>query len=83
LEKRNEWQKSHSINTIAEVPIIEKTQVDNMPVSRKRGGKKQHNKRIKARNVKRLADIIAIEALKKKIWEEAKERHEQEKLDNK
>jgi len=54
-----------------------------MPVSRKRGGKKQHNRRIKARNVKRLADIIAIEALKKKIWEEAKERYEQEKLENK
>ncbi len=53
-----------------------------MPRSRVRGGRKAHNKRIKARNARRLADIIAIEALKKKIWEEAKERHEQEKLDN-
>ena len=49
-----------------------------MPRSRVCGGRKQHNKRIKARNINRLADIIAIEALKKKIWEEAKQRHEEE-----
>ena len=49
-----------------------------MPRSRVRGGRKAHNKRIKARNINRLADIIAIEALKKKIWEEAKQRHEEE-----
>jgi hypothetical protein len=82
LERRNEWQRSHSINTIVVRTITEETQVDNMPRSRVRGGRKAHNKRIKARNARRLADIIAIEALKKKIWEEAKERHEQEKLDN-
>lgn len=49
-----------------------------MPRSRVRGGRKAHNKRIKARNLNRLADVIAIEALKKKIYEEAKERYEQE-----
>lgn len=67
---------------IVEVPTIKEMQVDNMPRSRVRGGRKAHNRRIKARNVKRLADIIAIEALKKKIWEEAKERHEQEQNGN-
>ena len=49
-----------------------------MPRSRVRGGRKAHNKRIKARNKKRLSDIIAIEELKRKIWEEAKDRYKQE-----
>lgn len=49
-----------------------------MPVSRKRGGKKQHNKRIKNRNKLRLSQFQAIEALKRKIWEEAKARYEEE-----
>lgn len=49
-----------------------------MPRSRVRGGRKAHNKRIKKRRV----IIEHIEYLKKKIYEEAKERYykEQEKL---
>ncbi len=51
-----------------------------MPESKKRGGKKAHNKRIKARNEKMKKGYWEFEALKKKIYEEAKERYEQEQL---
>jgi hypothetical protein len=54
-----------------------------MPVSRKREGKKAHNKRIRHRNLMKNHQVLAIQALRKKIWEEAKERYEQEKLENK
>ena len=49
-----------------------------MPESKKRGGKKAHNKRIKARNEKMKGKIWEFEMLKKKIYEEAKERYYQE-----
>lgn len=48
-----------------------------MPRSRVRGGRKQHNKRIK----KRRQVIEHIEYLKQKIYEEAKERYYQEEQD--
>ena len=38
-----------------------------MPESKKRGGKKAHNKRIKARNEKMKGKIWEFEMLKKKI----------------
>lgn len=50
-----------------------------MPVSKKRGGKKAHNKRIRHAKLMKNHQVLAIEALKKKIWEEAKQRHEDEK----
>lgn len=54
-----------------------------MPVSRKRGGKKQHNKRIRHRNMMKNHLVNAIQALKRKIYEEAKERYEQEQKNDK
>lgn len=45
-----------------------------MPRSRVRGGRKAHNKRIKHRNLMANHQALAVEALKKKIFEEAKER---------
>ena len=54
-----------------------------MPVSRKRGGKKAHNRRIRHRKLMQNHQVLAISALKQKIWDEAKERYEQEKLENK
>lgn len=51
-----------------------------MPESKKRGGKKAHNKRIKARNEKMKKGYWEFEMLKKKIYEEAKARYEQEQL---
>ena len=51
-----------------------------MPRSRVRGGRKAHNKRIKARNEKLKKGYWEFEALKRKIYEEAKERYEQEQL---
>lgn len=49
-----------------------------MPESRKRGGKKAHNKRIRHRNKMANHLVNAIQALKRKIYEEAKERYEKE-----
>ena len=49
-----------------------------MPQSKKRGGKKAHNKRVKARNEKLKKGYWEFEMLKKKIYEEAKERYYQE-----
>lgn len=51
-----------------------------MAKSRVRGGRKAHNKRIKARNEKLKKGYWEFEMLKKKIYEEAKERYEQEQL---
>jgi hypothetical protein len=50
-----------------------------MPESKKRGGRKQHNKRIKKRNEHRTFIQKSIKALKMKIIEEAKQRYEEEK----
>lgn len=49
-----------------------------MPRARVRGGRKAHNKRIKARNEKMKKGYWEFEALKKKIYEEAKARYEAE-----
>lgn len=46
-----------------------------MPESRKRGGKKAHNRKIRHRRLMANHQVLAIEALKKKIVEEAKERY--------
>jgi hypothetical protein len=46
-----------------------------MPESKKRGGKKAHNKRVKARNEKMKGKIWEFEMLKRKIYEEAKQRY--------
>lgn len=51
-----------------------------MPRARVRGGRKAHNKRIKARNERIKKGYWEFEALKRKIYEEAKERYEQEQL---
>jgi len=51
-----------------------------MPRSKVRGGRKAHNKRIKVRNEKMKGKYWEFEMLKKKIYEEAKERYEQEQL---
>lgn len=50
-----------------------------MPRSRVRDGRKAHNKRIRHVKLMKNHQVLAIEALKKKIWEEAKQRHEDEK----
>ena len=49
-----------------------------MAKSSKRGGAKAHNKRIKARNEKIKGKEWEFEMLKKKIYEEAKARYEEE-----
>ena len=49
-----------------------------MPRARVRGGRKAHNKRIRARNEKMKAKYWEFEQLKKKIYEEAKERYLEE-----
>jgi hypothetical protein len=49
-----------------------------MPRSKVRGGRVAHNKRIKARNEKMKGKIWEFEMLKKKIYDEAKERYYQE-----
>ena len=46
-----------------------------MPRSRVRGGRKAHNKRIKARNEKMKGKYWEFEMLKRKIYEEAKQRY--------
>jgi hypothetical protein len=49
-----------------------------MPRARVRGGRKAHNKRIRARNEKMKDKYWEFEQLKKKIYEEAKERYLEE-----
>jgi hypothetical protein len=49
-----------------------------MPRARVRGGRKAHNKRIRARNEKMKDTYWEFEQLKKKIYEEAKERYLEE-----
>ena len=49
-----------------------------MAKSKLRGGKVAHNKRIKARNEKIKGKEWEFEMLKKKIYEEAKARYEEE-----
>ena len=49
-----------------------------MPRARLRGGRKAHNKRVKARNEKIKKGNWEFEALKRKIYEEAKARYEEE-----
>lgn len=49
-----------------------------MPRSRVRNGRKSHNKKLKHRKLMMNHQVLAIAALKRKIWEEAKERYEQE-----
>jgi hypothetical protein len=49
-----------------------------MAKSKLRGGAKAHNKRIKARNEKMKGKEWEFEMLKKKIYEEAKARYEEE-----
>lgn len=49
-----------------------------MGKSKLRGGKKAHNKRVQERNKKIKENDVIVESLKKKIFEEAKARYEQE-----
>lgn len=53
-----------------------------MPVSKKRNGRKAHNKRIRHRKLMMNHQILAIAALRKKIWEEAKQRYEEQEKKN-
>jgi len=46
-----------------------------MAKSKKRGGEKEHRKRVAARNKNIKENDVIIENLKKKIFEEAKERY--------
>lgn len=50
-----------------------------MGKSSKRGGKKEHNKRIAKRNIELKKGHWELEMLKKKIYEEAKDRYLEEK----
>jgi hypothetical protein len=52
-----------------------------MPRSRVRDGRKKHNKRIRHFKLMKNHQVLAISALKQKIWDEAKERYEKEKLE--
>jgi len=49
-----------------------------MPRAKVRGGRKQHNKRIAKRNEQLKKGHWELEMLKKKIYEEAKERYLEE-----
>ena len=49
-----------------------------MAKSSKRGGEKAHRKRVAKRNEKVKQEIRSIEHLKMKIYEEAKDRYEQQ-----
>jgi hypothetical protein len=49
-----------------------------MARARVRGGRKAHNKRVKARNERLKKGHWELEMLKKKIYEEAKARYEEE-----
>jgi hypothetical protein len=49
-----------------------------MAKSKLRGGKKEHNKRVKARNEKMKKGNWELEMLKRKIYEEAKQRYLEE-----
>ena len=46
-----------------------------MGKSKLRGGKKAHNKRVKVRNQEIKKNEVIVEALKRKIYEEAKQRY--------
>ena len=50
-----------------------------MPRSKVRGGRAAHNKRIAKRNIELKKGHWELEMLKKKIYEEAKERYLEEK----
>lgn len=54
-----------------------------MPRSRLRGGRKEHNRRIRHINLMKNHQILAVEALKKKIYEEAEQRYKEEQNKNK
>ncbi len=49
-----------------------------MPRAHVRGGRKAHNRRIRHRKLMMNHQVLAVEALKKKIYEEAKNRYEEE-----
>jgi len=49
-----------------------------MPRAHVRGGRKAHNRRIRHRRLMANHQVLAIKALQKKIYEEAKERYEEE-----
>jgi hypothetical protein len=51
-----------------------------MAKSKLRGGKKAHNKRVQARNEKMKNKNWEFEMLKRKIYDEAKARYEEEQL---
>jgi hypothetical protein len=73
-------QKNPTINiTLVQRNIGVKEDKSNiMPRAHVRGGRKAHNKRIRHRKLMANHQLLAIEALKKKIYEEAKERYNQE-----
>jgi hypothetical protein len=51
---------------------------DSMAKSKKRGGEKAHRKRIEKRNIELKKGHWELEMLKKKIYEEAKQRYLEE-----
>jgi hypothetical protein len=54
-----------------------------MGKSKLRGGKKAHNKRVAKRNQEIKKQEIIVEALRRKIYDEAKERYLQEQANPK
>lgn len=46
-----------------------------MPRSHVRGGRKEHNRKIRHRKLMANHQVLAIRALQKKIYEEAKQRY--------
>ncbi len=76
MEKGKRVKRSKVIINIIVNQLIKKDkEEDNMPRSKVRGGRKAHNKRIRHRRLMANHQVLAVEALKRKIYEEAKERY--------
>ena len=74
--------KSHTTNIPQDQNNIG-GKVDNMGKSKLRGGKKAHNKRVSNRNQEIKKQEVIVEALRRKIYDEAKERYLQEQANPK
>lgn len=46
-----------------------------MPLSKTRGTRKEHRRRVAKRNFKLKSDIVAVEKLRRQIFDEAKQRY--------
>lgn len=66
---------NHTINIQVSPASTKGMRQDNMAKSKLRGGKKAHNKRVQERNKDIKKNEVIVEALKRKIYEEAKQRY--------